>query len=79
MKRSRLKRTLLFLLIPAITLSCGCSLWPSKPVYMPVGSRVEVARTARLNCWVVNSQTGKRERRDVEFTAGYSVARIRTE
>jgi hypothetical protein len=57
----------------------GCNLIsdPEQPVYIPAGAVAEVATLSRVECWITNKDTGKKERRVIEVQPGYYVGRPR--
>lgn len=59
----------------------GCNLLrePEQPVYVPAGAVAEVATLARVECWITNKDTGKRERRFIEVQPGYFIGRPRVD
>jgi hypothetical protein len=64
-------------------LCLGCSplafFLPQKPVYVPPGVLVEVAKDTRVECWITNKDTGVRERRIVDIQGGWMIMRPRTD
>jgi hypothetical protein len=61
-----------------LTISSGCkwSFWQiDKPVYVAPGQKAEVAKRAKIRCWVTNKETGKRELRIIEAETGWWIAR----
>jgi len=59
-------KALLILVAIAVGVICGgCSILPSKGLYVPMGSAVEVAAPARVQVYYTNKETGKREKRTV--------------
>ena len=73
--------TLILLATTLCAVCAGCSplafLFPEKPVYVPPGVMVELAKDCRLDCWVTNAKTGERERRVMDAQAGWMVVRPR--
>jgi hypothetical protein len=59
----------------------GCSplalLFPERPVYVPPGVGVELAKDSALEGWITNEQTGVRERRRVDAQGGWLLIRPR--
>lgn len=71
MKQSTMLAILLLLAISSAGL--GCSLWPSRPVRVGQGQVAELARPARVQCWVTDKATGKRSVRVVEAWPGWLI------
>ena len=73
---------LLWILLVTMSLTglTGCSLAmrdePEAP-YIPPGCVAEVATLTRLECWITNAETGKREKHLVEAQPGYWLGRPR--
>lgn len=67
----RLKWILLLMFGTAFATLPGCSIFPAKPVYVPPGHAVELAQDVRVDAWIINKDTQKRERRKVD-TKGLS-------
>ena len=64
-----------------VTLGCSpvAFFMPQKPVYVPPGVLVEVAKDVRVECWITNTKTGERERRSVDIQGGWLILRPRTD
>lgn len=54
---------------------CGCVFESKVPVYLPAGSVAELAKDYKVNVWVINAQTGKRELRTLAAPKGWWVVR----
>lgn len=76
MKPLKLLATMLCLLI--LTVIPGCSLLGEQPVYMPEGSVAEVAEPVKVEAWITNKVTGAKEKRILDISPGYYVARPAT-
>jgi hypothetical protein len=79
----RLSLLLILVLTSALGVFPGCSplafLFPEKPVYVPPGYMVELAKDCRLECWITNEKTGEREKRMVDAQGGWHMLRPRTD
>jgi len=69
------KLMLILICVSASGILSGCSVLPSRPVYVGSGQIVEIAEPKTFVCWVKNKETGKRERRKVRAEAGWYVGR----
>lgn len=81
MKASKLLLPLLCMTLSLAVLGCSVTEFflPQKPVYVPPGVLVEVAKDFRAECWITNKQTGSRERRMVDVQGGWMILRPRTD
>jgi hypothetical protein len=65
----------------ALSVCGGCSplsfFFPEKPVYVPPGVMVELAKDCNLECWITNEKTGERELRQLDAQGGWLVIRPR--
>jgi hypothetical protein len=67
------------LLITFLAVS-GCNLFNrSEPVYVAAGQIAEIARPSKVQCWITNKETGKRELRTIEAQAGWYIGRLKVE
>jgi hypothetical protein len=62
--------------LATIFLGSGC-LFPEQPVYLAPGQIVELAEPVRAEVWLMNAETGKREKRRLDAEAGYYIGRMR--
>lgn len=62
--------TLLLVLLCAVASGCD---WYRKPVKIPAGHAAELAKPARVSCWITDKATGKKSIRTVEAWPGWII------
>lgn len=74
-----LKRSLTALCMIALLASSGCSFFAAREAYLPEGTVVEVAEPGKVEVYITNAETGKREKRTAKMWPGWYVVRPRVE